>query len=240
MYSYAFSTLLLGMFVDRYGGARVMAWGGLALCLGGILSATAPALWMLYCARILTAAGAASIYLSVTKETARIYPGNFALMLGFVMVDGYLGRVAGNAPFIAASGQFGWETALLAAGVFTTVIYGLFAGIKTKAPLPPVVKTATFSLKRIVDVASVGHNWRIVVCGAFPFGLYFAVQSIFGEKFLENFSGLTAEEAGWILTVLMVAGAGNSLLAPWTSRVLHNRRKPLMIFAGWGRRWLSD
>lgn len=48
MYSYAFSTLLLGLFVDRYGGARVMAWGGLALCLGGILSATAPALWMLY------------------------------------------------------------------------------------------------------------------------------------------------------------------------------------------------
>ena len=234
MYAYALSTLLLGLFVDRYGGARVMLWGGIALCLGGILSAVSPALWMLYCARILTAAGAASIYLSVTKETARIYPGNFALMLGLVMVGGYLGGVAGNTPFITVSTQFGWETALLVVGLFSAVVYGVFVGMKSTITLPPVVQTATFTFKRFAEVASIRHNWRIVVCGAFPFGLYFAVQSIFGKKFLEDFCDLTTDQAGWILTALMVVGAGNSLLAPWASRVLHNRRKPLMIFSGMG------
>ena len=101
MYTYAFSQLFVGLFVDRFSGVRVMAWGGLLLVVGSILSALAPSLWMLYAARIMVGMGSASVYLSITKETNRIFPGNFALMLGFVMVLGYLGGVAGNAPFIA-------------------------------------------------------------------------------------------------------------------------------------------
>ena len=234
MYTYAFSQLALGLLVDRYSGARVMAWGGLLLCGGGLLSGLSPALWVLYCARILTAVGAASIYLSVTKETSRIFPGNFALMLGIVMVFGYLGGVSGNAPFIATARYMGWEQVIFAVGIGSAVVYLLFSGLKLSLPLPPVVRTATFSYRRFFEVAKIRHNWYVIICGGFPFGLYFAVQSIFGKKFLEDFSGMNATHAGWVLTALMVIGAANSLLAPGLSRVFGNRRRVFMLFSGIG------
>ena len=51
---------------------------------------------------------------------------------------------------------------------------------------------------------------------------------------MEDYSGLSSESAGWVLTVLMIIGAVNSLLAPAFSKMLNNRRRPLMIFSGMG------
>lgn len=135
MYTYAFSQLFVGLFVDRFSGVRVMAWGGLLLVVGSILSALASSLWMLYAARIMVGMGSASVYLSITKETNRIFPGNFALMLGFVMVLGYLGGVAGNAPFIAGVQAWGWQSTLILAGIVSGCLWfiyvrALFCGAK--------------------------------------------------------------------------------------------------------------
>lgn len=234
MYTYAVSQLVVGLLVDRFSGARVMAWGGLVLCVGSLLSAVAPSLWMLYAARFMVGFGSASIYLSITKETSRIYPNNFAMMLGFVMVGGYLGGVAGNAPFIAGVQTMGWQQALLLVGAVGTVIYAAYAGLKLTLPMPEVVQTAKFDYRRFFEVLKLRQNIHIIICGGFPFGLYFAIQSIFGKKFLEDYSGMTPEGAGWVLTVLMIIGAANSLLAPALSRLAGNRRRPLMLFSGVG------
>ena len=234
MYTYAVSQLVVGLLVDRYSGARVMAWGGLLLCAGSVLSAIAPSLWLLYAARVMVGFGAASIYLSITKETARLYPASFAVMLGFVMVGGYLGGVAGNAPFIACVQAWGWQQALLSVGVAGSVIYVAYAGLKSGLSLPATVRTARFDYHRFLEVLKLRQNRHIIVCGGFSFGLYFAIQSIFGKKFLEDYSGMSAEGAGWVLTALMVIGAANSLLSPVLSRMADNSRRPLMIFSGAG------
>lgn len=234
MYTYAVSQLVVGLLVDRFSGARVMVWGGLILCGGSLLSAVAPTLWLLYVARFLVGFGAASIYLSITKETSRIYPNSFAMMLGFVMIGGYLGGVIGNSPFIAMSQMMGWQQALLLVGGMATLIYFAYVGLKFTLPMPKVVQTAKFDYHRFFEVLKIRQNIHIIVCGGFPFGLYFAIQSIFGKKFLEDYSGMTSESAGWVLTILMVIGAVNSLLAPALSKVLNNRRRPLMLFSSVG------
>lgn len=234
MCTYAVSQLVVGLLVDRFSGARVMAWGGLVLCAGSLLSAFSPSLWVLYGARILVGFGSACVYLSITKETSRIYPANFAMMMGFVMVGGYLGGVAGNAPFIAGVQAVGWQQMLLAIGIGATLVYALYVGLKSTLPVPAVVQTAKFDFRRFLDVLKSRQNLYIIGCGGIPFGLYFAVQSIFGKKFLEDYSGMTAESAGLILTLLMVIGAANSLLAPAVSRWMGNRRCPVMLFSGMG------
>lgn len=234
MYTYAFSQLIVGLLVDRFSGARVMAWGGLVLCVGSLLSAVAPSLWVLYIARFMVGFGSASIYLSITKETSRIYPNNFAMMLGFVMVGGYLGGVMGNAPFIAGVQIMGWQQALLLVGGIATLIYFAYTGLKLTLPMPEIVQTAKFDYRRFFEVLKLRQNIYIIICGGFPFGLYFAIQSIFGKKFLEDYSGMTPEGAGWVLTTLMIIGAANSLLAPALSKLTDNRRRPLMLFSGIG------
>ena len=152
MYTYAVSQLVVGLLVDRYSGARVMAWGGLVLCGGSLLSAAAPTLWLLYVARFMVGFGAASVYLSITKETSRIYPNSFAMMLGFVMVGGYFGGVMGNAPFIAVVQMMGWQQALLLVGGTATLIYLAYAGLKCTLPMPEVVQTAKFDYHRFFEV----------------------------------------------------------------------------------------
>lgn len=234
MYTYAFSQLFVGLLVDRFSGARIMAWGGLLLVAGSILSAVAPSLWLLYAARILVGIGSASIYLSVTKETNRIFPGNFAVMLGFVMVFGYLGGVSGNAPFIAGVQAWGWQWALMLVGVISAVAYGGFIVTKGLTSVPAIQQSAKFDFRRFLDVLKRRHNIHVIICGAFTFGLYFVIQSIIGKKFLEDYSGMSAEGAGWVLTVLMIIGAVNSILAPWLSRLLGNRRRVFMLFSGLG------
>lgn len=234
MYTYAFSQLFVGLLVDRFSGARVMAWGGLFLVVGSVLSALAPSLWLLYAARIMVGIGSASIYLSITKETNRIFPGNFAVMLGFVMVLGYLGGVAGNAPFIAGVQAWGWQWTLVLVGIVSAVAYIGFVSTKATLPMPAVARAAKFDFRRFFDVLKKRHNIYVIVCGAFTFGLYFVVQSMIGKKFLEDYSGMSAEGAGWILTVLMIIGAANSLLAPGLSRLLGNKRRIFMLFSGVG------
>lgn len=234
MYTYAISQLVVGLLVDRYSGARVMVLGGLFLCGGGLLSSMAPTLWILYIARVLVAFGAASIYLSITKETSRLFPGNFAIMLGFVMVGGYLGGVTGNTPFIIGVGEIGWQKMVMAIGSISLFVYLGYMALKTMIPSPQVVDSAKLDFRRFLDVLSYRQNIHIIICGAFPFGLYFAIQSIFGKKFLEDYVGMTAEGAGLVLTILMVIGAVNSIIAPSVSKWMGNRRKPLMIFSGIG------
>lgn len=234
MYTYAFSQLFVGLFVDRFSGVRVMAWGGLLLVVGSILSALAPSLWMLYAARIMVGMGSASVYLSITKETNRIFLGNFALMLGFVMVLGYLGGVAGNAPFIAGVQAWGWQSTLILAGIVSGVAYAGFLLTKVSLPMPVVAQSARFDFRRFLDVLKKQHNIYVIVCGSFTFGLYFVVQSMIGKKFLEDYSGMSAEGAGWVLTVLMIIGAANSLLAPGLNRLLGDRRRIFMLFSGIG------
>lgn len=130
--------------------------------------------------------------------------------------------------------MMGWQQALLLVGVTATLIYLAYAGLKCTLPMPEVVQTAKFDYHRFFEVLKVRQNIHILVCGGFPFGLYFAIQSIFGKKFLEDYSGMNPESAGWVLTALMVIGAVNSLLAPALSKMLKNRRRPLMLFSGVG------
>ena len=51
MYIYAVTQLLVGVLVDRYGGMRVLALGGVVMSIGTLLFAFSPTLWMLFVSR---------------------------------------------------------------------------------------------------------------------------------------------------------------------------------------------
>lgn len=234
MYAYAFGQLFVGLLIDKYSGMRVITVGAMVLCLGSSLSAFAPSLSLLYVARMLVGLGAASVYLSITKETARLYSASFAQMMGLVMLGGYLGGVMGNAPFIYAVQTYGWQQTLHVTTLAVIAVYVIYCLLGLRQAKPTILSGASFDVKRFGEVMLVKQNWNIVIAGALPFALYFVLQSVIGKKFLEDYTKCTSEQAGWVMTMLMIIGALGSLAAPAVSARLGQRRCPLMRFSAIG------
>ena len=95
MYVYALNQLVIGLFVNRYGGRRVMLPGALLFCLGSLLFPLSDGAW-LYFSRALTGFGASSIYLSLIDETIRSFRKNRTVAVSLVIMTGYAGGVAAN------------------------------------------------------------------------------------------------------------------------------------------------
>ncbi|MBQ4115648.1 MFS transporter, partial [bacterium] len=73
MYVYAFTQLINGVLVDRFGGYRVMAVGAIILAFGCIIFPITNNILLMYFARALMGVGGSMFYLSLIKELGNIF-----------------------------------------------------------------------------------------------------------------------------------------------------------------------
>ena len=73
MYVYAFTQLLNGIFVDRFGGYRVMSVGAIVMGLGCIIFPLSSNLSLMYFSRALLGLGGSMFYLSLIKELGKLF-----------------------------------------------------------------------------------------------------------------------------------------------------------------------
>ena len=231
---YAFAQLIIGVLVDRYGGARVIICGGILFCIGSILSAFGISLEVLYFSRLLTGFGAASIYLSMVKEIGRVSGNSLPLVLGIATLVGYAGAIAGATPFIAGVDRFGYFYMVLAAGIIMTFFYLIYTAVALNDNFPAVEKSVKFSIPAYLNVFKSRQNCALMLSVGVSFGTYFALQSTIGKKFLEDFCGLTPASSGAVLTVTMIIAAVNGFIVANISRWMGNKRRPAIIFSGVG------
>ena len=231
---YAFAQLIIGVLVDRYGGARVIICGGILFCIGSILSAFGISLEVLYFSRLLTGFGAASIYLSMVKEIGRVSGNSLPLVLGIATLVGYAGAIAGATPFIAGVDRFGYFYMVLAAGLIMTFFYLIYTAVALNDNFPAVEKSVKFSIPAYLNVFKSRQNCALMLSVGVSFGTYFALQSTIGKKFLEDFCGLTPAASGAVLTVTMIIAAVNGFIVANISRWMGNKRRPAIIFSGVG------
>ena len=103
MYIYAFSQLVNGVLVDRYGGLRVMMAGGVVLALGCLLFPATSNLALMYFSRALVGLGGSMFYLSLIRELRECFSDkNFGIAISVMLCIGYSGGIAANAPFVFA------------------------------------------------------------------------------------------------------------------------------------------
>ncbi|MDD4099406.1 MAG: MFS transporter, partial [Lentisphaeria bacterium] len=138
MYIYAFNQLIIGMLIDRYGGIRVILYGGLVFCLGSLVFPLSHSLPMLYIGRVLTGFGASALYLSLIKEIMRCFDRNYPIMVSIMILFGYAGGIAANAPFVAVAAEIGYRSVLLVMAMLSLVLYFGFAGARLSLVLPAV------------------------------------------------------------------------------------------------------
>ncbi len=231
MYVYALNQLVIGLFVNRYGGRRVMLPGALLFCLGSLLFPLSDGAW-LYFSRALTGFGASSIYLSLIDETIRSFRKNRTVAVSLVIMTGYAGGVAANAPFVAGVRAIGWRLMLEAVAAATVLFYLLFAAASFARKPPPVRRGVPLDFSGFSGVLGNGHNRALFAFSGVNFGLYYCIQTVIGKKFLEDFCGFSSPDAAWVLSLMGAISAVSGVLFAVLSRLAGNRRRIFCRAAG--------
>ena len=234
LYVYAAGQLLTGLLADRFSGIRVILCGGVIFCVGSLLSAFTGSYILLCVSRFMTGLGAAAIYLSMVKEFSRITGNALPFWIGVATIIGYSGAITGASPFIAGVERYGYSAMMLTTGLLTAAIFLGFCVCLSKIDVPPVNREVKFTWASYWAVIRIRHNLCNFVAIGINFGTYFAIQSIIGKKFLEDFCGLSNHGAGAVMTVTMLIAALNCFVLANLSRLWGNRRRPFLLFSSFG------
>ena len=234
MYAYAFVQLLTGLFADRYSGARVIVAGGALFCVGSLLSCLDHSMGLLLASRVLTAFGGATVYLCAVKEISRFVPQSLPAYIGIMTIIGYSGSIVGTSPFIAGVHKYGYHTMMLWAAVPAIVVYACYLLVFSASPKRPVRKDVHFSWRSYMAILKIPYNRHQLMTVGLAFGTYFAIQTVLGKKFLEDYCGMSPMSAGHVLMAMMIIASVNSFFVAMLSKWCGNRRLPFFRFAGFG------
>jgi len=231
LYIYAFAQFFIGIFADQFGGRRTMLLGATVLVGASILFPLSDSLSMLYLTRAILAVGASTIFISLVKEIDTLFnPRHFAIWLGVSLFIGYSGGLAGTFPFERAVSHFGWRTAMLGAGVLSLLAL-IVTGIvfrKLRVPGTQNVPQTAICVGRVLRNPL---TYPVIVSGAINFSIYFLFQAAIGKKMLTDCCAVSSAQAASIIFVMMIFCMGASSLAGFISRLIGNRRKPVILTA---------
>ena len=231
VYVYAVCQLFSGMFADKYCGSRVVFWGGLIFIAGIILFPLVQNHYLLYFARMLTGLGASTMYLSLVKETDRLFDRkNYPIMIAVVYFFGYGGGLCGSLPFERLCSVFPWRSVLIGAAAVSVICYILFLLGKRCTPMPPPAPVK-ISFKPLLSIMRNPLSWLILFVSSVNFTVYFIIQTVFGKKFLQDFAGMSSISAASVVFSLTFCCMVTILTAGILSRLFNNRHKPLIITA---------
>ena len=229
---YSICQLFVGMLADKFCGIRVITWGGLIFCIGVIgFPLVCGNLWAMYFMRFLTGLGASSMYLSIVKETDRLFGReNYSVYLGIVYFVGYSGGLFGTYPFERLNDAFNWINVLIVIGVVSVACYLVVIFTKRIIPPAPIVKKE-ISFRPLLYFLKNPYMLMLIFCSSIIFATYSTIQMVFGKKFMQDYVGLSSSGAALVVfsqtftCMLTLLGFGVLI------RMLGNRRKPQMIFS---------
>ncbi|MBQ7765015.1 MFS transporter [bacterium] len=225
MYIYAFTQLLNGIFVDRYGGYRVMFVGAIIMTVGCILFPITSNLPLMYFARALLGMGGSMFYLSLIKELGLLFEEkDFGIALSIMLFIGYAGGIAANAPFVMAMRVLTWrEILVIIAGiVLLSVIAYLVLLPKTR--LEKINTHVNFKMLPFQLVLHKTHNRHLFTFACCNFGISYVIQTVIGKKFLEDFCMMTSAKAAVVLSIMAIVAAVFNIINASVCKLFHNHR----------------
>ncbi len=225
MYIYAFTQLVNGVLVDRFGGLRVMLGGSLILALGCLLFPISSSLPLMYFSRALMGLGGSTFYLSLIEELRDCFSEkDFGIAISVMLCVGYAGGIAANAPFVFMMKLVNWREILIAVAGVVIVSMIVFALMLPKLKLPPVnhnVKMRTLPFQVVLHKE---HNRNLFSFACCNFGISYVIQTVIGKKFLEDFCMMTSAKAAVILSIMAVVAAVFNIVIASLCQMCHNHR----------------
>ena len=225
MYIYAFTQLLNGVFVDRYGGYRVMIVGGIIMAVGCILFPLTSNLPLMYFSRALLGLGGSMFYLSLIKELAELFDEkDFGIALSIMLFIGYAGGIAANAPFVMAMRILSWrELLLIIAGIVCVTIIAYLI-VMRKTNFKEINRQVELKLLPFQIVLHKSHNRSLFTFACCNFGISYVIQTVIGKKFLEDFCLMTSAKAAVVLSIMAIVAAISNIINASVCKLFHNHR----------------
>lgn len=236
--SYALSQLALGAYSVRWGGVRLMLFGGSCFVLGSILfplgSLMPPvgnvecSYWMMFAARMLTGLGAGTMFPGLAKLLSDLYTERFALVFGVVMFLGYLGPICGREPVLRLIDLVKWRWAFQILALLSLATLAVLATASRGALKPVMSGNSLEALRRVF-----GNTDNLLIFGASSvvYGAYYVLPVVAGQKCLTD-CGMTKVNAERLImfqaALIAVCNLGTSSLL----RLFGGRRKLMLIIAG--------
>ena len=225
MYIYAFTQLLNGIFVDRYGGYRVMLVGSIIMGLGCLIFPLTSNLTLMYFARALLGLGGSMFYLSIIKELGLLFEEkDFGIALSIMLFAGYSGGIIANAPFVMAMRVLSWrEILLIIAGIVIVSIIAYLI-LLSKVELKPVNRQVELKVLPFQIILHKNHNRDLFTFACCNFGISYVIQTVIGKKFLEDFCLMTSAKAAVVLSIMAIVAAVFNMIIASVCKLFHNHR----------------
>ena len=235
IYIYSLSQLFIGYLVDRFGAKKVVTLGGLLFCTGVIAFPLLNNPFLIYGARMIAGIGAGTMYLSLLRESDRLFGReNYSVMIGVVFLCGYAGGLFGTLPFERLTSIFSWRNVLLGAGLFSLFCYIWFlvaySTREGKFSVPALEKKEG-EKQQTRSMFANAPLWLDVFCGTLNFSIYFVIQTVVGKKLLYDVAKMSSKESASVIFALTLVCMTVIFSSATLTRLCGNRRKPLMIFA---------
>ncbi len=205
MYAYAVSLLISGVLIDKFGGIKIILFGGLIFALGALIFPMSSNLWVLYFARICLGAGSATFYLGLVQEIKKCFPDRYlSVLVSVVLFVGYFGGVCANAPLSHVIEHHSWRTIFGVLGYFTLFLALSFGFVKIFLPSPPKRTNIHFNLEPFKEVLANKNNLNLFTFTAINYGLCYVIQTVIGVKFLQDFAQMSHNSASLILSFMII------------------------------------
>ena len=225
MYVYAFTQLVNGVLVDRFGGFRIMLTGGIILTLGALLFPISSNLFVMYFSRGLIGIGSSMFYLSLIKELREVVSEkNFGMAISIMLFIGYAGGIFANAPFVYAMRFASWRDILFVLACITLTAVFVFIILLSKIRLPNInkqVKMRTLPFKLVLHKR---HNRNLFSFACCNFAICYTIQTVIGKKFLEDFCLMGTSKSSLILSIMAIIAAFFNIVNAYICKLGHNHR----------------
>jgi len=226
--AYALSQLALGVYSIRWGGVRLLLFGGSCFVAGSLLFPLSDSYWVMFAARVLTGLGAGTLFPGLAKLISDLYTKRFALVFSVVMFLGYLGPICGRVPVLQLVKLVKWRWALETIALSSLAVFAVLV-FSSRGAMKPVMSGNSFATLR--KVFGSGRNLLIFMASSVVYGAYYVLPVVAGQECLTR-SGMSKYAAEYLLTGLAVMIALGNLATILLLRLFRERRKLLLIFAG--------
>ncbi|MCU0539549.1 MAG: MFS transporter [Desulfobacterales bacterium] len=256
-YSYWLLQVPTGILADTWGPRRLLAGGAMATAAGAVLFALAPSLAWASAGRLLIGAGVSVSFVTCLKLAAHWFPaGHYSMISGILLVAGITGAVSAGVPLRLLVDGAGWRPVMLGAAAVTGAL-ALLIWIKVRddprergyashaaAALPGAAGRRT----PLAQLKEVFHHRNTVLLFFIPAGIVGAMLSfcgLWGVPFLTTHYGLSAAQAAFLTSGMMVCWALGSPFVGRLSERIGRRKAPMIVghglaAAGWAGILFSD